>query len=383
MRQGGQGQGDQTADFFLLICLFFGVGLAIWWVDSKYIVIPVFYLRIHEIDLIRILAIYWMPVANVFHLPLPDMHKLNALQEYLQTAQPNQVSWNIFVAINTQLGEWTRYPVVAILVGISLFILMKQKKELHHSYTMKTLRAVGHEVWPQITPVISLDLIKEDIDKGPWAMAQLPLEFCREHNLLQMKVVSAKKVWTLKQKPAYRLFALQLGPMWKGLDVLPIHIKALAVIFLARATNQRPLAKKLLSQIAASAASGKLDFTDVSSQLKQFQNHRIVLFLEKRHAYMTTFMASLLEIARSDGVLASAEFLWLKPLDRRLWFVLNSVGRRTAVVEVAGVFSHWKAEQKMGRALKTPMVKGAVDGLDEGLQSVLYIDKGEQWHSAD
>ena len=58
----------------------------------------------------------------------------------------------------------------------------------------------------------------------------------------------------------------------------------------------------------------------------------------KANAYVYSFMATLLEVSRSDGVLASSEFLWLKPLDRRLWYVLNHVGRQTAVVEVAEQF---------------------------------------------
>ena len=381
MRQGGGQDSDQTANFFWFICLLFGVALAFWWVDSEYIVRPVFFLRCYELDAIRFLAQLWIPVAQAFHLPLPDIHKLDSLQVYMQTAVPQHVSWKNFAAINDAIGQWTRYPVSIFLFCLALFILIRKTGQFQHNYNMKTLRVAGQEVWPQITPIISLDLVKEDIDKGPWAMAKLPLDFCRQHDLLLMKVVSGKRVWTLKQKPAYRLFALQLGPMWKGLDVLPIHVKALAVIFLARASGNRPLAKKFLSQIAASAATGKLDFSGVSDALKQFNNHRIISWLEKRHAYMTTFMATLLEIARSDGVLASAEFLWLKPVDRRLWFVLNSVGRRTSVVEVAGVFAHWKAEQKIGRLLKTPMIKAAVDGLDEALQNVLFVDKGEQWHT--
>jgi intracellular multiplication protein IcmP len=378
---GGQGQGDHTSNFFWTIGLVVAAGVIFWWVDSRYVVIPVFWLRVHEIDLLRLIYNAWTPVANFLHITPPDLQKLGAIQQYMQKTNPGDVTWKIFSAINADLGEWMRYPVMIILLVIAGFVGMHVTGQFHHDYNMKTLRAVGQEVWPQITPIISLDLVKEDIDKGPWAMSKPPLEFCREHDLLSVKIISMKKVYFLKQKPSYRLFALQLGPMWKGIDYLPIHIKAIAVICLARATGQRPIAKKLLSQIAASAASGKLDFTGVSDHLKTFRDHKIILWLEKRHAYMTSLMASLLEIGRSDGVLASAEFLWLKPLDRRMWFMLNNVGRRTAFVEVAGAYSHWKAEQKVGRALKTPMVKGAVDALDETLQNILFVEEGDQWRT--
>lgn len=380
-QQGGAQQSDHTSNFFWLIALLVGIGVVIWWTESQDVVKGVFWLRLREIDLLRWFADVWIPVAQFLHLPSMKLSKLDSIQQYLQNTSPKDVTWNMFAAINAELGRWIRYPTIIILLSIATVVGFRATSQFRHEYNMKTLRVVGQEVWPQITPVLSLDLVKENIDKGPWAMSKSPLNFCREHDLLSLKTIAGKKVYFLKQKPSYRLFALQLGPMWKGIDFLPIHIKALVVIFLARATGQRPIANALLKQIAASAASGKLDFAGVSDQLKKFKDHRIVKWLEKRHAYMTTLMASLLEISRSDGVLASAEFLWLKPVDRRMWYILNNVGRRTAFVEVAGAYSHWLAEKKVGRALKTPMVKGAVDALDETLQNILFVEEGDQWRT--
>ena len=83
-------------------------------------------------------------------------------------------------------------------------------------------------------------------------------------------------------------------------------------------------------------------------------------------------MASMLELARTDGVLASAEFLWLKPLDRKLWYMLNSVGRQTAVPEIAGAFAHWTAEKKTKRALRVPMVDEAAKSLEVAMKEIIY-----------
>ncbi len=52
-----------------------------------------------------------------------------------------------------------------------------------------------------------------------------------------------------------------------------------------------------------------------------------------------------------DGVQASADFLWLKPIDRRLWYMLNTVGRQTPFAEVAGPYAHWLAEREMGKRI--------------------------------
>lgn len=382
MNPGQQNQTDQTANFFWLLVIICLAGLAIWFFSKQYVVIPFFWLRSHEIDVLRYLATWWTPVAQTFHLPVPDVAHLNVLQNYIDKSNPTKVTWREFTLINVAIGDWTRYPVIVILLILATFMFFQYGTALFHNlYTMKTLRIIDQPEWPQITPVLSLDLIKEDISTGPWAMAKLPIEFCREHDLLLLKTVNKKQVWTLKQKTAFRAFVVQLGSLWVSVDALPIHLQALVVIFMARVTGQRPLAKKLLCQIALSTVTGKLDFTGVAEHLDTFRGHKFIKWLEKRHAYVTTFMATLLEISRSDGVLASADFLWLKPVDRRMWYVLNNVGRRAATVEIAGVFSHWKAEKKVGRALKTPMIKNAVDALDESLQNILYIAEEDRWHT--
>jgi intracellular multiplication protein IcmP len=83
-------------------------------------------------------------------------------------------------------------------------------------------------------------------------------------------------------------------------------------------------------------------------------------------------MASMMEYARNDGVLASAEFIWLKPLDRKLWFMLNCVGRQTPFCEVAGPVAHFKIEKRLRRPLKVPMIDEAVNALEAALAEIIY-----------
>src|SRR3990167_9814217 len=107
MANQGQQQTDQTANFFWLICIVFGVAIIFWWIDEKYIVIPTFWVRIYEIEVIRFLAYAWTPIANFLHLPAPDVQQLLALQHYMQHANPSQVNWTKFSAINAAVGDWT------------------------------------------------------------------------------------------------------------------------------------------------------------------------------------------------------------------------------------------------------------------------------------
>ena len=101
-----------------------------------------------------------------------------------------------------------------------------------------------------------------------------------------------------------------------------------------------------------------------------------MLFRSKKvvegNAYVLTVMASMIMAARADGVQASADFLWLKPLDRRLWYVLNSMGRQTPYTEAAGVYAHWLAEKEAGRKLIIPMIEMATNALEIALKELIY-----------
>ena len=87
-------------------------------------------------------------------------------------------------------------------------------------------------------------------------------------------------------------------------------------------------------------AAGKVNFSGTYPLLRKHVQHKVVGKAVSPHAYVLTAMSSLLEVARATGVLASAEFLWLKRFDRKLWYMLSSVGRQTPFPEVAGPFSH-------------------------------------------
>jgi intracellular multiplication protein IcmP len=52
--------------------------------------------------------------------------------------------------------------------------------------------------------------------------------------------------------------------------------------------------------------------------------------------------------------------------------MLNTVGRQTPFVEVAGPFAHWVAEKQIGRRLLVPMVEEATNALELSLKEIIY-----------
>ena len=298
-----------------------------------------------------------------------------------------RVAFTDLINVSNLVGEYYKYPVGIGLGLLAVIIYFSQPTARYRrTYSMQTLAAEEKKNWPQISPVVGLDLVKEDLTKGPWAMTLTPIEFAKRHNLVvQERIIPSDAllsnryqiVLSAKRGEAERIFAIQVGRLWINPDQLNIQTQALFAIFAARINGAREASEAMIAQIGRSASAGKLDFSGVKEMLKKHRDNKKVLKIRQSHAYVLTVMASMLKVAREDGVLATADFLWLKPVDRTLWYMLNSVGRQTACVEVAGPFAHWLAELELGRKIYVPMVKPAVDALEIALKEVLYVPEEE------
>ena len=390
MRGGGAGgqQGGAASsasmNFFWYTLTVMVALMLVWYFFQAYIVMFVLWVRHYEISLLNTVAHTWNAVVGFLHLNglQMDTGNLSFWNKYIKSAHPAEVGFKEVRLLSANVGVYLRYFTTFTLGLLAVYLFAFHKSSRYRkTYTMKSLRNVVHRNWPEITPIMELDLINQPLMEGPWSMAQTPLEFCKQHKIVTTKVdKDGKTVWHLLRAPAHRLFVLQLGPLWNGNPFKqPIHIQALIVIFIACAQKERKLANRILDQIATSArGSGKLDFSGVKELMAKYVNSKALKWAIQRNAYVGTILATLLEIARTDGVLATAEFLWLKPLDRRLWHMLSCVGRQTAFVEVSGLFAHWLSEKVFKCPLKTPMVKEAVIGLQTAIENTLYLKENQK-----
>lgn len=363
-QQQGQGSDNSLAPLWI-IGLSFIVGGLLWYFFHTQIVAAFFKIKLFEAYLVS-----WA-VAGV-----------NPLIDVLKTVNPSTVSFDDMMAVGTAIGNYIRYPLIVIMLLLAFFLYRCDiTAQYRRIYSMKSLRELEASNWPQITPVVKLDLVKQDIDEGSWAMAMSPFEFAKRYNLLkvelyrpdQVRQMGAEGKYVVKRGEAKRIFTMQLGDAWDGVDALNQHTKALFAIFAAKQNRDRDGANKMLTQIARSTATGKLDFSGTDELLKKHINSTSVKKVLDRHAYVLTVMASMLERSRDDGVFASADFLWLKPVDRRLWFLLNTVGRQTPFAEISGPFAHWVTEKELKRRLLVPMVDEAVRGLEVAISEIKYV----------
>jgi hypothetical protein len=233
-------------------------------------------------------------------------------------------------------------------------------------------------------------------DSGNWRIARSPLQFAAEHGFL---LDGGGAVFTSEQilrhglghadMPAYgharldeakALAALveQLGPAFGGFASLSPGRRALAAAFLAYAGGDKKECVSILNDVSRSytekdgmPACPVLTQDDFINRLAAvWEKHKGIMAeqLPARHtAFELVWFMALLTRARKKGVLASSQFLWLRPLDRPLWYALNQCGGRAAWAEGFAAWAHYAAEEKAGMPLAEPHLVQAVTALREAL----------------
>jgi intracellular multiplication protein IcmP len=370
MAPGGGGGGQQPDNslgplwIMLSICI---VGGVVWYFLHAYIMLVFLKFKVIEISVIGLFT-----------------SKLDLVNSYASTVAPGTVTFVQAQYIASSVGQYIFIPCVVLMLILAVIIYKSASATgYRRSYNMKDLAMVQQATWPQIKPVTTLDLINVDIRKGPWAMSLTPMDFAKqkkliieeeimplEDELLRRKRIVAK----LDKGRATALFTLQLGRLWRSCEALPPYLQALFGVFAAKANGDRGAAYALLAELSNNFDPVK-NTTHCENPLalcRKYLGKKGVKLVIESHAYELTVMASMLELARYDGVLSSSDFLWLKPVDRKAWFVLNCIGRRTPMCESAGVFAHWLAEKELGRKSILPIVESATIALDLALTEITY-----------
>jgi intracellular multiplication protein IcmP len=380
---GGGGGGENVNSMALLwiIGAIFVVGTILWLSFKN----EFLYLFI-KIRYIEAVVLYW----SVKYLP-SGITIFNDLQlfaknlvDITQALNPNNLSLDYATQLSHYIGLMLRFPLSVIMIYFCYLmyghnVKMRYKKV----YSMDSLSRQEASIWPQINPTLGVNISDLPISDGPWAMSLSPVEFCKKYSLITIQVEMDKNGVArtpsfhliLNKQRASHIFASQLGRLWTAPQNMPIHKRALLAALIARGCRDTKSSRQLLDNINRSCAHGKiekLNFAGADDLWKKHINNIEIQEIIKVHAYESTLFMDLLLYARADGVLASSDFLWLKPFDRKFWYVLNTVGRQTACCEAAGVHAHFLAERALHRPLGVPMIEEATKALANALAEIKY-----------
>lgn len=349
---------DTSMDIIVGFCAVVVAALALWYAFHEQIATFMRDLRLLEIQLVEFVI---------------NDGRLKPVAVFLVETPPKAMTVEQLVLVSERVGRYLRFPVAAALVSMAICIMLRHPLErFKRTFTMASLAAYTSGDFPHTRIAVGKDIHKQSIHEGPWAMGVTAWRFARQHNLVVDN--SAQGTFVLDRERARAVFVKQLGPLWTGPEALSEYAQALLIVFCLRIQGSKDQAMDILEELARSAAADHQGCPNPRAALARLdevsQSPQVRVLLDA-HAYTYPLFMTLLEAARADGILPSADFLWLKPLDRRLWYTLNNVGRPVAWIEVAGIKAQWLAEKQARKPLYRPMVEEAISGLDEELHHTL------------
>jgi intracellular multiplication protein IcmP len=288
----------------------------------------------------------------------------------------------IHMALISALAMQPLRVVFTILVALAGFWVLTSGPRTHNRRKLGLEGLISHQAknFPVIAPFITFDPSKQPPrPPGTPVPAELPsfAEALGPEEWLAYNSIPAPD-GKLDRKATSRAFQRQLIGRWKGVKALPPYQKVLLAAFCLKAARKRNLSDDMLGRMAKCwshekglrlASDNKL-LGDAIKVLKTESLSAKTLAECNKHAFVTTALLRALQFAREEGgVLAPAQFVWLRAHDRTLWYPLNNLGRQSFHMEALGAMTHFKEERMTQRPIPTPKVERAVDSISDYMAS--------------
>ena len=279
---------------------------------------------------------------------------------------------------------------------------------------------------PSLYAVIDQNILFNSLHKGKWAVAKRSIIFANEHQLLE----SAKgekpdqidaENWNLEISkirenfpPADYLYLLRdktdtlyrntIGPRVRPLPKMksdaPLRYLVFAGLlpFIKGGKKHRSVGMEYLHDLSRSL-KGHPEYSDSKSLTikllsknipaaddlvkSYFSDLEIMQKLLDRHAFELTLLTGMFFEAKRKGKTVSSDLLWLRPIDRVLFYTLDQVGAvtpynegivcPTPYPETAAIAAHFRIEKHTRKKQKTPLIEAATDALLEDLKKEKWV----------
>ena len=375
--------------------------------------------------------------AEVFqHLPWPltreagDCRRVLAFIAIRPPAKMTSAEVQICVSAVTAPWRWLS-PLLFLpiaLAAVRRYGNISRRRTIH---TMRSLMAILVNRFPHLTPAVKWDFLKMgSYEDGPWRGAMYPIEWVWKHKVLYIENPDGKRsevrrdyIFSTRNGPTslvMRMFdgdmspilsdpklraslridhdrarkhlVKQLGPPFTGFHSLPLHAKGLAAAFAAFAGDKaaRKEGQAFLDQMSRSIGilsdniTFKVDTTGAEELWKKHHTPHMDEILQRHHSFCNVWLCGLLEhTARRRGTLAPSQFMWLRAVDRTMWYALNQLGGRRPWVEATGVWAHYECEEEIEQAILDPEIQDAVDWIVDEIRHEGWLDDPAESTSSD
>jgi intracellular multiplication protein IcmP len=361
--------GDDDTGFNLIVILI-GCCLGAWLLWSNY----------HAEISAAVMALHHREIAVIRHFT----HRYDLADAQMAKSDPAGVTLRDLTGIAHDVGAFFRIPAACLIVVLALVCMVRSAPSRYRrAFDLDGL--IGEQATSFRTTATfvrrRLRLVPPAAEPLPADYAATAVEWIARH--------ATDGDGRFNELAARRALVLQLGPPWRGLEHAQPHVRCLFAAFALHLAERRDDALGLLGDVSASLASPGKDtpegparplalpawvVTRADSVLRQQALIEPALAITGQHAYTHTALMSLLnEARRSAGVLAPGQFVWLKLVDRGLWYALHSLGFETEGfgrylhpnprVEAIGARDHWAVERIAGVPVSRPSLDRAIEAL--------------------
>ena len=329
-------------------------------------------------------------------------------------------------------------PVTLLLLFFAFNVYKTDiRKRFRRTFTLESYIKHMARFHPHLVPIANIRLDKEPPRGGHWDVKDTYISFATKHGLLRdtfgksYDETSGFAAPYYDQAKCHAVLVAQLGNRWNGDPAtLAPHQLALLGIFSALVSQDRGAAIKAVDALNRSFRHHRkdslldragrtisrfvlkvlpddgnafelirtklrdlrdrpesrfsVDVEDAAALVPRYFTHPLVQSTSRRHAFVNTFLPALLELAINErsGEFCQSKILWLKPIDRTLFYCLHQVGLQAANLESAGPYEHGAIEKNSGYQIGSPEVFRSVAALADKLVAENWLSQNyEAWNA--
>jgi intracellular multiplication protein IcmP len=408
---GGQENGSNTEMILLVTVILVALGAWVLWTFARAaIVLPAFVIDYALVFVIE----HTKGIGDVGH-QVKDF--IAAFFTGRRQASAD-ITWEQFAMVrdlvHSQL-KWVFSAAIAVMAAVVMFKMKGQGYKRVFSLgggkgKPQSLAHYQSERWKVATYSAYFD--PDGRDKHI-TQAATPMEFLRDNGIPYENGIFTEDVREGKLKET---FIAQLGKPWNGVERADLSVQVVLVLCaLHYLRRKNALAERETLSVAwAQGRDGSAAMKDLVERYlgpekdwitaggqkaapavdkegkpvpaKEVGDRDVRKVIKKicgKHAYSNPGVFAILDKARArGGVLASADFGYIKQLDRTLWYTLSNCGRRRFFIEAAGAVAHFFAERVTDNPLVDANVENALNGVEDyleeqGLESLTLFFKEE------
>jgi intracellular multiplication protein IcmP len=298
----------------------------------------------------------------------------------IQRVNPAGVQFGQLVRLYRNIGLELLYPAVTLVLALAALSLRAGAARFTRAFDLEKLMAEQARTSRSTAAFVGRRLTLGSVQAGGPRPADAAL------HAAEWIARYATKENAFDEAAARRELARQLGGEWKGVAAAAPAARSMLAVFALHGVQRREEATGLLGLLSEGLPVGKGDdgagpdrplafdamtLAVVDRVLADMSVTGWAFDVMEKHHFTTPGLMSVLNAARlRSGVLAPAQFAFLKLVDRHLWYALHGLGfesdgliahpHPSQRIEAIGASAHWAAERAVGVPIPTPELGMAI-----------------------